>query len=364
MDTMNSVLLHGRASWDRNYFPSDEFEERVAGVQAAMHSAGLNGLVVAGNFLDYGNLAYLTGYLPWAGWSMAVLPAEGELTLVTGVGGGRELPVARTRTWVPDVRNLTNLNDALRELLSGRGISGKVGVASLGSLGSRLEQRILAGLEGFEVVPADGLLTGQRGALRSRELTAVREAAGMVRSAAEALGLAHQKRKSNTAAAVEADYVARRQGAMDVRVLVNQDGSGELQPVEDQSDFRSETLVAYLAVNAMGYWADLGVTLGTSPLLDRARTAVSAMASAARAGAKASDVAAAASSVPEASLWGLGGAIGLGLQQPPLVSPDDHTPLVEGMVLSLRVRLPEPSGPGALATDLVRVTPSGGLALT
>ncbi len=358
MQTMSSVLLHGRASWDRNYFPSDEFEERVQGVQRAMRAEGLNGLLVAGNFLDYGNLAYLTGYLPWAGWSMAVLPAEGELTLVTGVGGGRELPVARTRTWVPDVRNLKNLTDALAALLADRGISGRVGLVSLGSLGSRLEQRLQAGLTEFDAVPAGALMARQRAALRSRELTAVREAAEMARAAAEALGRAHQKRQSNTAAAVEADYVARRQGALDVRVLVNQDETGELQPVEDQSDFRSDALVAYIAVNAMGYWADLGVTLSTGPDLDRARGALKAMSAAARHGAKASDVYAAAGVVAkEAQRYGLGNAIGLGLALPPAISRDD-TELVEDMVLSLRVRLP-----GALATELVRVTRSGGVPL-
>ncbi|HLG72274.1 MAG TPA: aminopeptidase P family N-terminal domain-containing protein [Chloroflexota bacterium] len=359
---MSSVLLHGRASWDRNLFPPDEFEERVAQVQAAMAREDLGGLLVAGNFLEYGNLAYLTGYLPWAGWSAAVVPAEGDITLVTGVGGGRELPVARTRTWVPDVRNLKNLNDALRDLLADRGISGRVGLASLGTLGSRLEQRIRAGLEGFACVDAGPLLARQRAALRSRELSAVREAASIAQRAAEALGLAHQKKRPNTAAAIDADYVARRDGALDVRILVNQDASGELQPVEDQSDFRSDTMVAYIAVNAMGYWADLGVTLGTGPLLDRARAAVEVMVRAARAGARASDVAAAAS-VPEAKRWGLGAALGLGLNLPPAIAADDHTDLVSDMVLSLRVRLPEAGGPGALATELVRVTPTGGVAL-
>src|SRR5487761_226108 len=121
MITMNPVLLHGRASWDSGAFPNDEFQERLELLQAAMVSRGLRGLIVGGSSLDYANLCYLTQYIPWAGWALAIVPAAGDITLVTGVGGGRELPVARPRTWVADVRNVPNLDHAFRQLLAERG---------------------------------------------------------------------------------------------------------------------------------------------------------------------------------------------------------------------------------------------------
>ncbi|MFI5266428.1 MAG: M24 family metallopeptidase [Chloroflexota bacterium] len=368
---MNSVLLHGRASWDRGYFPNDELEERLALVQAAMRAQGLRGLLVGGSFLDYANLCYLTQYIPWAGWAMAVVPVEGEITLVTGVGGGRELPVARPRTWVADVRNPANLDHAFRQVLTERGVAGRVGTVSIETLGPRLQQRLIENLQGIECVAADSLLAGQRLALRSRELSAVKVAAGVVNAAAEALRRAYENNVPNTAALVEAEFEARRLGALDFRGLVNQDESCELAPVEEQTPFKSDEVVAYLAVNCMGYWADLGVNLADAPAANvyHARAAVRGMAAAARTGARTGELAAVAADdlgpaeFAQAEAWGLGGGIGLALHSQPAIVTGGQEELVPDMALTLRVRLPEKDGPGLLVSDLVRVTDEGGISL-
>lgn len=371
MITMTPVLLHGRASWDRGYFPEDEFEGRLASVQAAMHAEGLRGLVVGGSSHDYANLCYLTQYIPWAGWALAIIPAEGGITLVTGVGGGRELPVARPRTWVADVRNLPNLDHALRQLLTERGISGRVGTASLESLGPRLGQRLAENLQGLEHVPAGHLIASQRATLRPREISGVRAAAQVVQAAAQALQRAYEDSLPNTAALLQAEFEARRLGALDFRGLINQDDSGELAPLEEQTEFKTQDVVAYLAVNCMGYWADLGVTLPDAPAADlyHARAAVRGMAAAARTGARTGDLAAVAADdlgsaeFARAEAWGLGGGIGLALEtSPPIVRGGQHE-LLRDMALTLRVRLPEPGGPGLLVSGLVRVTDEGGVSL-
>ena len=371
MITMNSVLLHGRATWDRAYFPADEFEERLTLVQVAMRDQGLRGLLVGGNFLDYANLCYLTQYIPWAGWSMAVVPVEGEITLVTGVGGGRELPVARPRTWVADVRNLQNLDHAFRQLLAERGIAGRVGTASLDVLGPRLRQRVLENLQGIEYVAADSLLGAQRLTLRSRELSALKVAAGVVDAAADALRRAYQDNTPNGLALTEAEYEARRLGALDFRGLINQAETGELAPVEEQTPFKSGQVVAYLAVNCMGYWADLGVTLADAPAANvySARAAVRGMVAAARTGVRTGELAAVAADdlgpadFEQAQAWGLGSGIGLALHSQPQIVTDGQDELARDMALTLRVRLPEKGGPGLLVSDLVRVTDTGGVSL-
>jgi Xaa-Pro aminopeptidase len=371
MIAMSSVLLHGRAVWDRAYFPGDEVEERLALVQAALRAEGLRGLLVGGSYLDYANLCWLTQYIPWAGWALAVVPVQGEITLVTGVGGGRELPVARPRTWVADVRNPQNLDRALRQLLEERGVAGRVGTASLEALGLTLQQRLLENLQGIECVPAGNLLASQRLALRSRELSAIKVAAGVAHAASEALRRAYEDNVPNTAALVEAEFEARRLGALDFRGLINQDESGELAPIEEQTPFKSDKVAAYLAVNCMGYWADLGVNLADAPAANvyHARAAVRGMAAAARTRARTGELAAVAADdlgpaeFAQAAAWGMGGGIGLALHGQPEIAADGQDELVRDMALTLRVRLPEKGGPGLLVSDLVRVTDEGGVSL-
>ena len=368
---MPPVLLHGRASWDRGFFPEDEFQGRLAAIQAAMQTAGLRGLLVGGSSHDYANLCWLTQYIPWAGWSLAIVPADGEITLVTGVGGGRELPVARPRTWVADVRNLANLDHALRQLLTDRAIAGKVGTVSLNALGHRLEQRLLENLQGLDHAPAGELMAVQRAALRARELSGIKAAARIVEAAGQALQRAYEDNAPNTAALLEAEFEARRLGALDFRGLINQDDSGELAPLEEQTAYKTEDVAAYLAVNCMGYWADLGVTLPDAPAADlyHARAAVRGMAAAARTGARTGDLAEVAADdlgaaeFGRAEPWGLGGGIGLALETWPSIVRGGQDGLQRDMALSLHVRLPEAGGPGLLVSGLVRVTDEGGVSL-
>src|SRR4030067_864547 len=97
---MNPVILHGRSVWDQAYFPPDERDERLKLIRAEMTRNGLQCLVVFGHCADYGDLCYLTQYIPMVGWGMVVVPADGDLVLAAGLGGARDLPTARGRTWI------------------------------------------------------------------------------------------------------------------------------------------------------------------------------------------------------------------------------------------------------------------------
>jgi Xaa-Pro aminopeptidase len=391
---MAPVLLHGRVVWDQNLFPRDECEERLRLVQAAAAGRGLDGLLVGGARLDYANLVYLTQFVPYAAWALAIVPAEGaEMTLVTGVGGGRELPASRARTWVGDVRNLPNLGPALVDLLRERGLqagqTSRLGLVGLGTLPVGLEQRLRAGLaEAFACVDADDVLAELRAGLRSRELSAVRRAAEIAHAARAEVERAHAAGASNAAALVAGERVARTLGALDVRGLVSlDDDDPALAPVEGPSEYRGEPLVGYLAVNSLGYWAEVAITAGpTDPEeMQLARAALAELRSQARPGARAGDLAAAAERVllaqaarPAAAAeashaaesvfrkrfqlveqdLGFGHGIGLGLAAAPEIVTDNPEPLVQDALLALRVRLPR-----AFVSDLVRVTPGGGVSV-
>jgi Xaa-Pro aminopeptidase len=373
---MLPVLLHGRVVWDQNRFPRDECEERLLTVQARVAREGLKGLLVAGARPQYADLCYLTQFVPYAAWALAVVPVEGDITLVTGVGGGRELPASRARTWVPDVRNLPNLGPALVDLLHERGINERLGLIGLDALPVGLEQRLRSNLGGaFDSVDANELLVGVRAGLRSREISAVRHAAEITHSARVEVERAHLAGASNAAALIEGERVARRLGALDVRSLVNLEGP-QLAPIEGLSGYRSDPLLGYLAVNSLGYWAEVAMIAGAADPreLGLAREALAAMARLARTGVPAAELASAAAqtlaaeaSPPDASAYskrlhpqdlGWGNAVGLSLCEAPEIAASSTHTLVEDAVLVLRVRLP-----GAFASDLVRVTPTGGVSL-
>lgn len=371
MITMNTVVLRGRMTWDQGYFPRDENEERLRAVQEEMSRRDLPGLVVFGHCTRYDDLCYLTQFFPMANYSLAVVPAQGDITLVSGLGGGRDIPASRMRTWVGDVRNLRSLSNGLPELLAERGIDDRVGLVGLeDSLPAALHDGLLTVLSRFNPVPADDLVAGLRRSLRPREISAMREAGRIVQLAREALATAWMSGASNAAALVEADGAARGAGANDSRGLVNLDNSGELAPLDELSPFRSETLTAYLAVSFLGYWADLAFTLSSTdtPLLREAEAALRVMVDEARPGLRAGELARLAikkidpARMNDALRYGLGNGIGLSRDTSPVIAPDNDELLVENSMLALRVRLTN-GGPGAFVSEMVLVRRDGGRSL-
>jgi len=363
MITMNPVHLHGRSVWDQSYFPRDECEERVRIVRAEMARRGLRALLVFGHYTDYQDLCYLTQFFPAANWSLAFVPLEGDIILLPKLKGGRDLPAARARTWVQDVRNYRTLSEAIHEML-GEGVAdGKIGLAGIEhSLPANLHDEVLACLASVSYVSVEKMLAEIRRSLRPREISALRRAAHIVKMAAGVLERAHAEGASNTEAVVAADGEARRLGAVDFRALAVLDESGALAPVEGLSTLRSEPFVAYLAANFLGYWADLAVTVGaTAASLRDAESALRAMVRTAHAGIEANELAQAAadslgqSRFNEARRYGLGNGIGLSLHSAPDVTLGNDEVLADNAVLSLRVRLADSTLSGVFISDLVLV---------
>lgn len=368
MITMNPVVLHGRSVWDQSYFPLDEGEERLRLVRAEMARRGLQCLVVFGHCTGYEDLCYLTQYIPMLSWSMVTVPAEGDPVLVLGFGGGREIPAARARTWVSDVRALPSLSGGLIELLAELQITGPIGLIGADhSLPARLHDEALAAIGESRCVVANDLLGRLRQSLRPREISAVRQASRIAQEVAVAFTDAIDRGYGNAAAMVEADGAARRLGAHDFRGLVNLSGSGRLEPVTELTPFRSDTVVAYLAASFAGYWADLAITTGTTdfPVLQDARRALQAMVDCVRAGIEAGEVAQqaidklGATHRNEVSKQGFGCATGLSLQGLPRVTKGSAELLIENSILSLQIRMDGHTNPGAVVSDLVLVKADG-----
>ncbi len=368
MISMEPVLKRGYASWDRGVLPEDEYALRVEAVRAALRDEGLEALIVLnysllGVMVNYADIAYLSGLQ--SGGAM-LLTLEGDPKFVS-FGGGRELAFMRSLTWLDIVPGAGKAFEVLRGLLEARGIEGAIGTVGVGGLAPSVADRWNESLSGYEMRSFDGRLRALRTVKRPREILAMRMTQALVEDAVAAGVATFATGGDNRAVMLEAERVARARKARDVRVLVNM-GGPELRPWEGRLDGRHTPLRLWVAAQYQGYWAEAAAT---SPVPDdnAAGRAVLAMQSAARAGARAADVAAAAIEVLPASAvdgvlaYGLGGAIGLALNEGIDIRPNEPESLVEGMSLSLRAHVADGAAPSIAAATVV-VGPDGGTLLT
>jgi Xaa-Pro aminopeptidase len=361
MINMEPVLKRGYTFWDQALLPGDEFTERVRAVQALMRKENVSALAVFSNSYQNADIAYLAGQ---AGGTL-FMTHDTDPVLFTG-GGGRELPFQRTLTWIGDLASTGGLTGAkLQESLQNHGISGgTVGLVGSHLLSAGAYDNVTKSLGGYELREFDEQLRSVRAAKRPREVAAVRRALGIVIDAAEAAEKAFSDGATTTDAMVAAERSARLDKAKDFRILANIDGD-ELRPFEGLSASNRSPLLMWIGLTYSGYWADVAVTF-PSPINSEAEAAVGAMASAAKTGAKASGVAQAglarlSPAAQETALsYGLGGGIGLALDDWPAVTLASDAVLAESALLSLRTFARDGNNV-SFASAIVQVGPSGGM---
>jgi len=332
-------IKRGLTFWDRALMPRDEFDARLRLVRAAMRDAGLGALIVSGNMYEDAALIHLVGGNVDG---TMVLPLEGEPCIFTA-SGSRESFFLRELTWMQDVSHQGALvGGAVHKALGRYGIDGgRIGTAGWQVLTERQYGDLAGALADFELVDFSTGLFEIRRDLRPRERAAVERAREIVGKAVAAAEKTFADGGSNAAAVIEAERVARLEGAWDFRALANLEGDG-LQPLELASDERREPLLLWAAARYQGYWADQ-VAPSSSPVDGEAALAVAAMVEAAGAGAVAGAVAEAGlSKLSEASrrsalAYGLGRGIGIELNGWPDIVSGSQERLGEGTLLSFHV---------------------------
>jgi Xaa-Pro aminopeptidase len=352
---MEPSIKRGLTFWDRALMPWDEFHDRVRIIREAMRRDGLQALVVSGNMYDDADLVYIVGG-PVDG--TLVLTLDGDPSIFTA-SGSREGFFMRELTWVPNLAYRGPLvGRAVAETLDAAGVaSGRIGHAGLQVLTSRPYDDLVRALDGYELCDFSQSLAEIRAVPRPREMTAVRLSYAIAREAAAAGERVFAAGGSNAAALVEAERVARREGAWDVRTLANIE-SDHLRPFEHSSPDR-RPLRLWVAARYQGYWADCTISHGSGPESE-AHRALAAMIAAARPDVPARVVAdAGLSAMSEASRqgalsYGLGQGIGLRLNGAPTIDPSSPDTLRAGMLLSFCVFAPE-----AIASAIVAVRPEG-----
>src|SRR5215831_3015943 len=207
MINMEPVLKRGYTAWDQALLPADEFTERVAGVRAAMRSAGLDALLVWGNQYEYADFTYLAG-MPTAGTLLLTL--EGDPAIFTG-GGGRELPFQRTLTWVSQLSAAGPMPGAtLKSALAERSIpQGSVGLVGTHLLSAATYANVTENLSGYAIREFDTEFRTLRASKRPREVATIRTALRIATDAAQAAIQAFNQGATTTEATVAAERTAR-----------------------------------------------------------------------------------------------------------------------------------------------------------
>jgi len=374
----HSVLKRGCSTWDQQAMPQGEFHSRLDAARREMARQNLDGLVIYGDNYSFADLCYLTNYFPKVRGGIVVVPRSGPLALLLNIGS-RDVPFAKTLTWVEDVRASNFVGRDGAALLKEKGLAqGKIGLMDSGR-GFPLPQleELKGALPDVEWKVNHTLFQQMRLKKSDRELAALRGAGRALNEICEgAQAFIKQGRKEYEVVA-GIDRLARDKGVEDIRILA---GERRLQPPGSKMTASlGNHWAAHFAIQHDRYWVEAGRTyilsadLKLQDTYEKAQEVVEQMATQLRPG---NEVAAIDETARKqlgefyatASVYGFGNGIGLDQWEAPFLSEGEarqmgqetHTSgsLREGMILTLRVVF-EIEGKLIVFGDTYRVTPEG-----
>ncbi len=333
MRILETTLLTGPYDWDERALPRSEYEGRLSRVRTAMSRAGAAALVIHGHPGDYGALAYLTGFTPKLGATLALVLHEGPLHIFAP-GTPKMMDVAKRLTWVQDVRPIGNAAKLIAEYV---GDGNALATWAFGTLPQLLYTGIAGAVAPRALLSLDQALDAVRRRKSPSELELMRGAARLLATATDEFVARVHAGAGVRSAALAAERAAIAAGAQDARAMASLSPGGVPLPLDAASDERVfDPANAGIAVQNHGYWASGYVTIGCRAGAARAQEALTAALALARAGAHLPDGVAT-------------NAIGLSLDE----GPADF--LEVGAVYAVATRATE-GGQTAYASALVTVT--------
>lgn len=334
MRTMHPVLKRGGLFWDRDILPAELLRARLGRLQAMVGAHGDDAWLFYGDVERHGHVTYASNFLPRTRSALVMVPRDGEPSILAAISS-RDLPPAKTLTWIDDIRPFGNVSKAVLAWLSERGLAG----ARLGLVG------VAEGMEQADWRQIDAGLAGARISVRSPEIERLRESKDDFERAA--------LRKTSDAMAAALDFVPtvlragmtvrqlcagvdrqlRLKGAEDVRILVAA-GAGcgaALGLPSDMALNEGDGVMLFVRAQVQRYWSEAARTfvIGRAPaplrdMAERARAALGAMRKAVRPGAAVSVVYDAGDQALEGSAlqasarrYGYGNGIGLDAEEAP-----------------------------------------------
>ncbi len=378
----HSVLKRGCSTWDPQLLPQAEFQPRLDAVRRELARRELDALVIYGDNYCFADLCYLTNYFPKVRGGIAVVPRDGAISLLLNIGS-RDVPFAKTLTWVDDVRASNQIGSDGAKLIKEKGFEkARIGLADSGQ-GLPLPQLedMKNALPNATWQNCDEIVAPLRLAKTARELGAMREAGHLLSELCSGAATLIKSGRKEYEIVADIDRLARDQGAEDIRILA---GDKRLNPPSfKQTAHVGGHWALYLAVQHERYWAEAGRTFILSDdaklrgVYKKAQEIVAAMAKQLKPnGAVAAIDAVARQELGEfygtASVYGLGHGIGLNQWEAPFLNDSDArevgapsvnaTTLNENMTLALRVTI-ETEGKIVLFGDSFQVTASGAQSL-
>lgn len=365
MRTMHSVLKRGGLYWDRDVLPPAAYEARFRQLQAAVRSSGDAAWLLFGDVERYGAVTFATNFMPRVRSALAFVPVEGPPVLFANCGK-RDVPAAKTITWVEEVIPFGRLPGDLIKFIEARNLqASRIGLAGFDrSIPVADWEAIATGLPQAVWTSRDPELWHMRQAKEAWEIEAIARSA---RIADQALALAPDVLKPGVTmreVIATIDRTARAAGAEDVRYMVasGPQAGVALRPVDDRQLEAGDTVLIYAALEAQRYWAETARTfvLGRAPaalmsLHEKAIESVVSMRSAAQPGVAASALLAAS---PVQPAYGCGNAIGLDAEEFPIIEAGVTTALERSTTLALRA-LHHAQGLGVAVAQTVVVEQGG-----
>ena len=378
----HSVLKRGCSTWDQAQVPRAEFQSRLDAVRGEMARQQLDALVIYGDNYSYADLCYLTNYFPKVRGGIALVPRDGAISLLLNIGS-RDVPFAKTLTWVEDVRASNNVGADGAKLLKASGFEqAKVGLMDSGH-GFPLPQleEMKSALPNIHWEACDSMIQSLRLIKTGRELAALREAGRLLNEICNEAGGFIQAGRKEYEIVADIDRLARNKGAEDIRILA---GERRLNPPSfKQAANLGRHWAVYLALQHERYWTEAGRTFILSDdakardAYAKAQKIVAQMAGQLKPGGAVAAVEETARRTLGAfhattSVYGLANGIGLNQWEAPFLNENDalevgatsvgSTIFNEGMTLALRVAI-EAEGKMVLFGDSFEVTGGGARSL-
>lgn len=355
METMQAALKNGRNVWDPINMPEQEFQERVETIRKGMKEEGIDVLLLYGNGLnEYGNASYISNLMIRGGGkgALVVIPKKDEIALIYE-GPSRGIPSVKETTWIEEVKACGDASKECVKYLKEKNLAlSKVGFAGIRQLMPYDQfQYLFESLKGCKIFDADGFLRAVRMVKSERERDEIRRASRIVDrgfafiSEIPLSGI--DERKFEAMVNRETHY----EGWEDFRMLIAKplDPTWAFRPAEEAPLSAGETLIVYLATQYERYWAEgirtfvveeaCLVEVKSESFQSLYQEILEGMIP----GKKMSEFykealqAIRKSKVDPIQEYGFGQGIGLSLQEFPLISNKDETPLKEGMCFTLRL---------------------------
>lgn len=352
MEMLHTVLNRGCSLWDREALPASEFHGRLERIKNGMKPRAIDLLLVYGDSWRFGNLAFVSHFIPKNRGALAVVPLEGEPALVIQEPS-RNNPFSKTLTWIDDVRSVGQFAQGVGDALKALRLTPKrVGLVAVEEqLNIREWNGLVKLLEGAELCDMGDLFRSLRLVKSAAERSALKQAGSILdRSLASfARELGAGKKEYEVAAVAERE--ARRRGVEDFRLSIARSSEPDigLRPAGPSTLHKGELLLVSVAACYQRYWAEIGRTFSvgrpSQELLngyEPAKSLFRKLRDSVKVGISSAAVSQCLTEAPararnSLAAYGLGNGIGLDRIEAPFLGREDSVPLENGMALTLRV---------------------------